>query len=30
VAVARDYPMFSLPMTGSDFVERLGVASASS
>jgi nicotinamidase-related amidase len=29
VAVARDYPMFSVPMSGADFVERLGVASAS-
>jgi ureidoacrylate peracid hydrolase len=29
VAVARDYPMFSMPMTGSDFVESLGAAATS-
>jgi nicotinamidase-related amidase len=27
VAVARDYPMFSVPMSGAEFVSSLGVAS---
>jgi nicotinamidase-related amidase len=30
VAVARDYPMFSVPMSGADFVAKLGAGAAAS